>query len=216
PPLPVGRNERSVARDAGSWALEAIRDVLEVVVVAGVVAPELPVVGIGAVPTPALDGELDGPGQLGIGVVQAIDVGVDRVPPRLRVHRQRDLRAGGCRSRTHQDSHRHGDGYEYAEPGTPAWPHAAKVAPEQTSVNAGSFVRPATAAGPLVQRFPALSPMRTRTHIQRFRSDSREFGRRYAAAWYLALLTDRWLAAPVQNFLLNVEGRRGVLGPAHR
>ena len=58
--------------------------------------------------------------------------------------------------------------------------------------------------------------MRTRTHIQRFRSDSREFGRRYAAAWYLALLTDRWLAAPVQNFLLNVEGRRGVLGPAHR
>jgi ubiquinone/menaquinone biosynthesis C-methylase UbiE len=53
-------------------------------------------------------------------------------------------------------------------------------------------------------------------HAQRFRNHRREFGLRYAVVAFLALLSQRWVVRPMENFLLNVEGEHGVLGPAHR
>ena len=53
-------------------------------------------------------------------------------------------------------------------------------------------------------------------HLQRFRKQRREFGLRYAAVAFLSLLSDRWLIRPLENFLLNIEGELGALGPVHR
>ncbi len=65
---------------------------------------------------------------------------------------------------------------------------------------------------------PLLSQLKSsiQRHVERFREDWHTFGLRYAVLACLAMVSDRWLVGPIENCRLNIEGERGVLGPAHR
>jgi ubiquinone/menaquinone biosynthesis C-methylase UbiE len=55
-----------------------------------------------------------------------------------------------------------------------------------------------------------------RGNLGRVRRDWRAFGPRYAAAAFVTLLGERFLTAPVESRMLEIEAERGVLGPALR